>query len=161
MCWNRRFNGYEQSTKRSRLVSVALPPQARSPPPPAMAITPCMVSTVGLCLPLQNQACLHTPSLMYRVRSHRGRIHGALLQHRKDTEPKTGKSFFLLDATACSPLFVFSTLFFFLFSFPTSLYRILVLVAQFVFFIPVPIGTTIGSGEFWTEGRLAELSGAW
>lgn len=126
MCWNRRFNGYEQSTKRSRLVSVALPPQARSPPPPAMAITPCMVSTVGLCLPLQNQACLHTPSLMYRVRSHRGRIHGALLQHRKDTEPKTGKSFFSLDATACSPLFVcfFHVVFFFLFSFPTSLYRI-------------------------------------
>lgn len=163
MCWNRRFNGYEQSTKRSRLVSVALPLQARSPPPPAMAITPCMVSTVGLCLPLQNQACLHTPSLMYRVRSHRGRIHGALLQHRKDTEPKTGKSFSrwtLLHALHC--LFVFSTLFFFFsFLFPPLCIAFLVLVAQFVFFIPVPIGTTIGSGEFWTEGRLAELSDAW
>lgn len=107
------------------MVSVTLPPQARSPPPPATAITPCMVSTVGLCLPLQSRACLHTPSLMYRVRSHRGRIHGALLQHRKDIEPKTEKSssrWTLLHALHCFCLF--HVIFPLFFSFPTSLYRI-------------------------------------
>lgn len=55
----------------------------------------------------------------------------------------------------------FHVVFFFSFLFPPLCIAFLVLVAQFVFFIPVPIGTTIGSGEFWTEGRLAELSGAW
>lgn len=55
----------------------------------------------------------------------------------------------------------FTSFFLSSFLFPPLCIASLVLVAQFVFFIPVPFGTTIGSGEFWTEGRLAELSGAW
>lgn len=99
------------------MVSLALPLQAQSPPPPATAMAPCMVSTVDLCLPLQSRVCLHIPSLLYRVRSHRGRIHEALLQHQKDIEPKTEKSFSrwtLLHALHCllSPRCFFSLHFF-------------------------------------------------
>lgn len=41
----------------------------------------------------------------------------------------------------------------FSFLFPFLCIASLVLVAQFVFFILAPFGTTIGSGEFWTRRR--------